>query len=46
MTSTGRSGKLRQFLRRIRISTNAVLQYDSGIDDLIIWKWYVTAIVY
>lgn len=38
--------KLRQFLRRVRLSTHAVLQYDSNINDLTVWKWCVYSMIY
>ena len=34
-----RESKVAFYNRRIRNSKNAVLQYDSGTNDLCVWKW-------
>jgi hypothetical protein len=33
------------YLHQIRTSTNAVLQFDHNAHGLVVWKWYVYALL-
>ena len=41
MSDPALSVRQRQFLHRIRTTTNAVLHYNHVTDDLAIWYWCV-----